>query len=64
MRYMQVIEAGDVHDARRAYLDLVQRRGIALVPTMAIYVETVHRSGHQGGDAWLCYIAQAMQQAA
>lgn len=63
MRYMQIIEARDVHDARQAYLELLQRRGIALVPTMSIYVETVHRPRQQDGS-WLCYIAQAMQHAA
>jgi hypothetical protein len=52
MRFMQVIEATDVHDARRSYLELIQRRGIALVPNMAIYVETVHRSRHDA-DSWL-----------
>lgn len=63
MRYMQVIEARDVHDARSAYLELLGRRGIALAPTMSIYVETVHRAGQQQGS-WLCYIAHAMQHAA
>lgn len=59
MRYMQVIEAGDVHDARRSYLGLLDRRGIALVPNMAIFVETVHRSRGRDGS-WLCYIAQGV----
>ncbi len=63
MRYMQIIEAQDVHEARRAYLDLLQRRGIALVPSMSIYIETVHRARQQHGS-WLCYIAQTMQHAA
>lgn len=63
MRYMQIIEAQDVHDARSAYLELLQRRGIALVPTMSIYVETVHRARQQHGS-WLCYITTAMQHAA
>lgn len=63
MRYMQVIEARDVHEARDAYLKLLERRGIALVPAMSIYVETVHRPQQQHG-AWLCYLAQAMQHAA
>lgn len=63
MRYMQIIEAPDVHAARRAYLELLERRGIALVPGMGIYVETVHRTrGHEG--SWLCYIAHAMSAAA
>ena len=63
MRYMQIIEARDVHDARRAYLQLLEQRGIGLVPNMTIFVETVHRSPDQNG-AWLCYIAPAMQHAA
>jgi hypothetical protein len=63
MRYMQVIEARDVHEARGAYLELLQRRGIQLAPSMSIYVETVHRSRSQPGS-WLCYIAVAMQHAA
>lgn len=63
MRYMQVIEARDVQDARRAYLELLDKRGVALVPSMAIYVETVHRAGQQDGS-WLCYIAQVMSHAA
>jgi hypothetical protein len=63
MRYMQVIEADDVDGARRAYLELLGRRGIPLVPSMAIYVETVHRPRGQG-IAWLCYIAQAVPNAA
>ena len=63
MRYMQVIEAQDVRDARQAYLELWQKRGISLVPTMSIYVETVHRARQQHGS-WLCYIATAMQHAA
>ena len=60
---MQIIEARDVHEAKRAYLELLERRGIALVPNMSIYVETVHRSRQQEGS-WLCYIAQVMQHAA
>ena len=63
MQYMQIIEARDVHDARRAYLELLERRGIALVPTAGIYIETVHRAGQQHGS-WLCYIAQVAQHAA
>ena len=63
MRYMQVIEAQDVHDARQAYLELLGKRGISLVPSMSIYVETVHRARQQHGS-WLCYIATAMQHAA
>jgi hypothetical protein len=63
MRYMQIIEARDVHQARNAYLELLQRRGIQLVPTMSIFVETVHRARQQQGS-WLCYIAPAMQHAA
>jgi hypothetical protein len=63
MRYMQIIEAQDVHAARNAYLELLQRRGIQLTPAMSIYVETVHRARQQHGS-WLCYIATAMQHAA
>lgn len=63
MRYMQIIEARDVDAARNAYLELLQRRGIALAPPMSIYVETVHRARQQDGS-WLCYIATAMQHAA
>jgi hypothetical protein len=63
MRYMQIIEAHDVHEARRSYLELLDKRGISLVPTMAIYVETVHRARQQDGS-WLCYIAQVMSHAA
>ena len=63
MRYMQVIEAPDVHEARTAYLELLGRRGIQLSPSMSIYVETVHRARAQEGS-WLCYIAVAMQHAA
>ena len=63
MRYMQIIEARDVHQARNAYLELLQRRGIALVPTMSIYIETVHRARQEQGS-WLCYLAPAMQHAA
>jgi hypothetical protein len=63
MRYMQVIEAGDVHAARRAYLQLLEKSGIALMPSMAIYVETVHRTRATDGS-WLCYIAQQMPAAA
>lgn len=60
---MQIIEAGDVHDARRAYLQLLEKRGITLAPGMSIYVETVHRARQQNGS-WLCYLVQAMQHAA
>lgn len=63
MRYMQVIESRDVHEARTRYLDLLGRRGVALDPSFAIYVETVHRPVADG-RAWLCYIAPAMQHAA
>ena len=63
MRYMQIIEARDVHAARNAYLELLQRRGIPLVPSMSIYIETVHRARQQQGS-WLCYLAPAMQHAA
>ena len=62
---MQIIEARDVDHAKRAYLDLLERRGVGLIPDMTIYVETVHRS-HQVAQqgAWLCYIAPALQHAA
>ena len=60
---MQIIEAPDVHSARTSYLDLLERRGISLMPSMAIYVETVHRSRGSSGS-WLCYIAQVMTAAA
>ncbi|MCW2926047.1 MAG: hypothetical protein JWM86_15 [Thermoleophilia bacterium] len=63
MRYMQVIEAQDVHEARNAYIELLNRRNVALQPSMSIYVETVHRARQQHGS-WLCYIAHAMQTAA
>lgn len=63
MRYMQIIEARDVHEAQKAYVELLQRRGVPLVPSMSIYVETVHRARQQDGS-WLCYVAQAMQHAA
>lgn len=63
MRYMQVIEAQDVHEARSAYMELLKRNGIQLSPGMTIYVETVHRAGQQRGS-WLCYIALAVQHAA
>lgn len=57
MRYMQIIEAPDVHAAQRAYAALMQRHGIPLDSAMTIHVETVHRAGMQHGS-WLCYIAQ------
>lgn len=63
MRYMQVIESTDVHEARTRYLELLERRGIAPDPSLAIYVETVHRPV-PGGRSWLCYLAPAMQHAA
>lgn len=63
MRYMQIIEARDVHEAQRAYVELLQRNGIELMPSMNLYVETVHRSGGQPGS-WLCYISLAMSTAA
>lgn len=63
MRYMQIIEARDVHEARNAYLELLERREIQLAPALSIYVETVHRARQQDGS-WLCYIAPAMQHAA
>lgn len=63
MRYMQVIESGDVHDARTRYVQMLERRGVALEPTLMVYVETVHRS-IPGTHSWLCYVAPAMQHAA
>lgn len=63
MRYMQIIEASDIQGARQSYLQLLERRGIALMPSMSIYVETVHRPQQQAG-AWLCYLAHAVQHAA
>lgn len=63
MRYMQIIEARDVHDARSAYVLVLERRGISLDPTMSIHVETVHRAGQVHGS-WLCYVAPAVQHAA
>ncbi|MCW2950578.1 MAG: hypothetical protein JWN41_1591 [Thermoleophilia bacterium] len=63
MRFMQVIEAHDVHDARTAYLDLLGKRGIKVDHSMAIYVETVHRHRQVHGS-WLCYIAQGVPLAA
>lgn len=63
MRYMQIIEARDVHAARASYIDVLTRRGVSLEPTMAVYVETVHRARQQHGS-WLCYVAQVVQHAA
>ncbi|MCW2974085.1 MAG: hypothetical protein JWN72_2358 [Thermoleophilia bacterium] len=63
MRFMQVIEARDVHDARDAYLKVLNKRGVDLVPSMAVYVETVHRHRQVTGS-WLCYVAQAVPMAA
>jgi hypothetical protein len=63
MRFMQVIEARDVHEARTAYLNVLDKRGFGLDPSMAVYVETVHRSRQITGS-WLCYIGQAVPMAA
>ncbi|MCW2959741.1 MAG: hypothetical protein JWM25_781 [Thermoleophilia bacterium] len=60
---MQIIQAPDVHGARQNYLELLERRGVSLMPSMAIYVETVHRPRGAEGS-WLCYIAQVMTAAA
>ena len=64
MRYMQIVEAHDVDGARRSYLELLGRRGVALQPGNEIYVETVHRPKTQAGDAWLCYVSMARPNAA
>ena len=70
MQYMQVIEARDLETARSSYLNLLATRGVALHPTTAIFVETVHRSSdarHQmpaAHESWLCYLASARPQAA
>lgn len=63
MRHMQIIESNDVHEARTAYLERLERRGVALDPSLVVYVETVHRS-MPGSYSWLCYVAPAMSHAA
>ncbi len=63
MRYMQIIEARDVEAARQSYLELLQRRGIRLVPHTVIYIETVHRHVPVS-DAFLCYLSNTHSQAA
>ena len=63
MRYMQVIEATSVDEARQAYLQLLGGKGVSLPSTWTVYVETVHRSEPVHGS-WLCYVAEAMQRAA
>ena len=64
MRYMQIVEARDVDGARRSYLELLARRGIALQNGNEIYVETVHRPRKQAAEAWLCYVGMSRPQAA
>lgn len=63
MRYMQIIRARDIEDARRSYLEMLASRGIVLAPATEVYVETVHRSA-QSRDTWLCYIALPRPRAA
>lgn len=63
MRHLQVIEARDMDEARRSYLELLSRRGVALPHGTQIYVETVHRP-RTAGESWLCYLAQPGHAAA
>lgn len=63
MRYMQIVEARNIDAARRSYLELLHRRGIALAPATEIYVETVHRATTHR-ETWLCYIAVPRPRAA
>lgn len=63
MRHMQIIESGDIHEARMRYLKGLQKQNIVLDQTMGIYIETIHRS-IPGAHSWLCYIAPVMQHAA
>lgn len=63
MRYMQIIEARDINEARQSYMQLLHRRGVSLAPTTAIFVEVVQRSP-QVEDSWLCYLAAARPHAA
>lgn len=63
MRYMQIVTATDLDTARRAYLELLHRRGIALAPASEIFVETVHRP-EASRDTWLCYVALTRPHAA
>jgi hypothetical protein len=66
MRYMQVIEARDINQARQSYLQLLQRRGVSLPTSMAVFVETVHRPAeHRAStESWLCYLSNARSAAA
>lgn len=63
MRYMQVIEANDIAEARSSYLEMLTRRGIVLAPATEVFVETVHRP-RPSHETWLCYIALPHRRAA
>jgi hypothetical protein len=63
MRYMQIVEARNIDQARREYLEMLQRRGVVLAPASEIYVETVHRPATDG-ESWLCYVALPRPHAA
>lgn len=63
MKHMQIVKAADIDGARRSYLDVLARQGVALAPMTEIFVETVHRPQAKQG-AWLCYISMPGQRAA
>lgn len=63
MKYMQIVRAQNVELARRSYVDMLQRQGVALLPAAEVFCETVHRPT-QLGNTWLCYIGSAGQRAA
>lgn len=63
MDHMHVIEADDPHAAQRSFIDHLHQSGVALRPTMALYVETIHREAHVP-NAWLCYVASSVPEAA
>ncbi len=56
MRYMKIVEAENLDDARRSYVALLNRSGIAVGPGAQVFVETVHRD-IKPSRSWLCYIA-------
>ncbi len=64
MRYMQIVNARHLEEARASYLLMLRQHGVALVPGMQIHTETVHRGLDAPRDAWLCYVAMPSQQAA
>lgn len=63
MRYMKIVCAHNIEEARQSYLALLERHGVVLGESLHMYCETVHRP-EKIKDTWLCYTGKPRPKAA